>query len=261
MKIRKPLMTVLAISSLVAAASAQSVTSGDIVGYVNLVFQPGNNWVGNTLEYEYGPNTLDNLITDAPVGTTVSLWNPASNGFSSPSSWDGAEWSTDLTLDPGTGFQLNTPTLFTNTFTGTVLNLDGSVLWVTNGVAQFTEPAPFSGANGVYLLSCKSPLALGPGDQFSVFDGILGRAPQNGESVTFLNPLTQTETTTTFLDGVWSNGEPTLGIGEAALFDIGPVVVPEPSVAALLIMGACGAGLFRRQLRRGRPHPRSGKKD
>jgi hypothetical protein len=247
MKIRKPLMTALALSCMVVAASSQSVNSGNIVGYANIAFQPGNNWYGNTFAYEYGPNTLDNLMTNAPVGTSVSLWNSASDSFSSPSTWDGTQWSTDLTLDPGTGFQLNTPSLFTNTFYGTALNLDGSVLSFTNGVAQFTDPPPFAESNGVYLLSSKAPVELGPGS-ISVFEGIVGRAPQNGESVTFLNPLTQTETTTTFLDGTWSNGEPELGIGEAALFDIGPVVVPEPSAAALLVIGFCGCGIVRRQL-------------
>jgi hypothetical protein len=134
---------------------------------------------------------------------------------------------------------LNTPSQFLNTFTGTVENFDGSLLG-----DMFAQPPAFSGPNGVYFLSSKTPLVLS-GDVFnpptssSVFLGILGRAPNEGEQVTTLDALTQTYTTTTFINGAWNNGDPTLAIGEAAMINIGPV--PEPSPLALL---AAGLGLL-----------------
>jgi hypothetical protein len=79
-----------------------------------------------------------------------------------------------------------------------------------------------------------------------VFEAIIGRTPHNGEQVTTLNPLTQTYTTTTFLGGVWNNGDPVLPIGQAAMFNIGPV--PEPSALGLLLAGLGVTGIARRRL-------------
>ena len=64
-----------------------------------------------------------------------------------------------------------------------------------------------------------------------------GRDPQNGESVTLLDAVSQTYTTTVFENGVWDNGTPILNIGQSAFFNLEPV--PEPAVYNLV-----GAGLL-----------------
>jgi hypothetical protein len=212
-----------------------------VIGYVNVAFEPGDNWFGNPLQYT---NQLDLLIPTAPDGSTVSLWDSTADRFDSTATFDHGTWSTNLTLNPGTGALFHTPSLFTNTFVGIVLNFDG-----TPYSGSLTEPPPFAGANGIYLFSSKAPVALSGhvfdpvNGKLSVFEAIMGRAPNTGEQVTTLDPLTQTYTTTTFLGGVWNNGDPSLAPGEAAMFNIGPV--PEPSVLALSAIGTCGLAIAR----------------
>jgi hypothetical protein len=66
---------------------------------------------------------------------------------------------------------------------------------------------------------------------------VVGRDPQNGESVTTLNALSQISTTTIFENGSWDNGDPLLGVGRSAFFNLGPDFnlepVPEPGVFSL----------------------------
>jgi len=208
----------------IAALALMPVSTPAPVGYYNYAFQPGNNWFGNQLNNT--PNDLDTLISSAPTGTTVSLWNPTSDSFGQTSTWNGSQWSIDLTLNPGNAALLDTPTLFTNTFLGSVVNFPP------------TYPPPFSGPNGTYLLSSIDPLTLSGN---SVFDYIVGRDPQNGEQVTVLDALTQTTTTSTYSGGAWDI-VPALGVGEAALFKL----VPEPSSLGLLLVGAGILSYFRR---------------
>jgi|WetSurMetagenome_2_1015567.scaffolds.fasta_scaffold222425_1 hypothetical protein len=233
------------VSMTVATASAQ-VYSSNIVGYVNTVLQSGYNWIGNPLDNP--PNQLSALVPTAPDGTTVSLWNSTLNLFTPTVTFNtGFGWSSDLTLNPGTGFQLDTTSPFTNTFVGNVLDFNGS------GWGGGVMPSPFAGPSGLYLLSSKAPVALSgdvfnPGlSQFSVFLSIIGRNPLAGESVTTLDPLTQTYFTTTWNGSAWDNGAPTLAVGQAAMFNIGPV--PEPSTLGLLALGLGVLGVIRRRRR------------
>jgi hypothetical protein len=239
-----PIGSALAMGAVTAGAQGWSM---NVVGYVNGTFQPGDTWFGNPLDDP--PNTLSILIPTAPTGTTVSLWNSTLNQYTPVSTFTGSGWSTDLTLNPGTGALLDTPSQFPNTFVGNVLDLNGA-LW--DGLT-YHEPAPFAEPNGLYLLSCMMPLSLSgdvfdptPGGSFSVFESIIGRAPNDGEQVTTLDPLTQTYTTTTFLDGAWDNGAPSLDLGEAAMFNI--ISVPEPSALGLLAAGLGTLGIARRRL-------------
>jgi hypothetical protein len=240
----------LVFTAIAAMVLMGGTAKANIVGYVNTAFQPGDNWFGNPLSYTN--DLLSSIVPNAPTGTTVSLWNSAGNQFTPSATWNGSAWSTDLTLAPGTGALLNTPTQFTNTFTGQALNFDGSPL---SGIGfVFAEPPPFGGPNGLYLLSSKAPVELS-GHVFSpdttpftmaAFESIIGRLPHDGEQVTTLDPLTQTYTTTTFLGGVWNNGDPSLPVGQAAMFNIGPV--PEPSALGLLLAGLGVAGIARRRI-------------
>jgi PEP-CTERM motif len=134
---------------------------------------------------------------------------------------------------------LTAPSQFINTFTGSVENLDGTI---ASTDASFGTAPLFSGPNGVYFLACKTPLLLS-GNQ--VLQDIIGRGPLNGEQVTTLNALTQTYTTTTFLNGAWNNGDPTLAVGGAAMINIGPA--PEPSSVALMLAGLASVFALRRR--------------
>jgi hypothetical protein len=213
----------------------------NIVGYDNMTFRPGANWFANPLLNNGGGggDSLSAIMPTVPDGTTVSLWNPSANQFTTFSTFDNGAWSDNFVLDPGTGAMLFAPSQFNNIFVGTVENFDGTIASTDN---SFGTAPLFSGPNGNYFLASKSPVALSGND---VFQDILGRGPLNGEQFTTLNPLTQSYTTTTFLNGAWNNGVPTLAVGGAAMFNIGPA--PEPSSVALLLAGVASVVAFRRR--------------
>jgi hypothetical protein len=218
---------------LIIAGSLFQGTVYAPVGYFNYVFQGGaggNNLFGNPLHNQH--YFLSEIISHPPEGATVSLWSASLNVYTSSSTFSGGAWSVDLTLPPGQGAKLTTFTTFTNTFVGQILNPDGSP-W---GDDPMPLPAPFSGPNGVYLLSSKLPATLSGN---TLFDYILGRPPKEGEQFTRLDVLTQTYLTTTFLSGAWNNGNPVLQVGEAGFFN----VVPEPSTVTLTLVGLFLTGL------------------
>jgi hypothetical protein len=232
-----------AVMMAAATAGAQSsVYSLNVVGYVTMSFQPGDNWFGNP--FASSDVTLNTLMPTAPTGATVSLWNSALNQYSSTATFLGTGWSSNPMLNPGMGALLNTSTLFVDTFVGNVLNFDGSP-WSDVPI----EPMPFTGPAGHYLFSSKMPVPLSghafdpAQNEFSVFESIIGRAPQNGEQVTTLDSLTQLYTTTTFMNGVWNNGDPSLAAGQAAMFNI--EAIPEPYAWVLLAVGLGVLGLGR----------------
>ena len=119
---------------------------------------------------------------------------------------------------------MNTPSIFTNTFVGTVSSTFGT------GPNQFNPP--LVSGTGTFLLSCYVPFVN------ATFYDVIGRDPLNGDSVSILNPLTQLTTTTTFNDGAWDNGDPTLAVGQSAFYtlpnsDSTFSPTPEPSTYAL----------------------------
>jgi hypothetical protein len=205
---------------IIAADSARAV-----VGYVNFPFNAGTTLFNNPLAR--GGNNLSQVISPAaPAGMSVWLWNSSIQNFDISSVWDGAHWSADLALPPGTGAALYTPAPFTNTFVGEVVSRDGRPY-----EDPYTYGPPYSGPNGIYLLGDKLP--VGGGD---VFMRVLGRNPNEGEQVIYNNGSTYT-----WLSGGWDQPtEPTLAPCEAAWFNIGPTsftYVPEPSTAALAFLG------------------------
>jgi len=226
----------------VQVAPAQSnVYTINVVGYVNTTFHAGDNLFGNPLESSN--NALSSLFPSAPEGSTVSLWNSIGNTFNPVATFVAGAWDIDFVLDPGTGAKLHATSLFTNTFVGTVLAPDGTV-W---GGGPLNPPAPFAGPNGVHLLSGKTPIALTSVGN-PVFEYTLGRGPNEGEQFTTLDPLTQQYHTTTFISGAWNNGEPSLGVGVAGFFNVGPVAaVPEPSAVSLALAGLCVVRLISRR--------------
>ena len=242
---------------LLALALAQTPEARAAIGFANTTFQPGANLFGNP--FNASVNNLNTLFPTAPDGTIVSLWDAPSQQFSQSSVFTAGAWTINLTLAPGTGAALTTPSSFVNTFVGEVLNASGGPLTGTGTGIDIRPPSAFGGPDGLYLFSSmlpatypftSDPSSTPPNTTFNSFDLIIGRAPTAGESVTRLDRTTQTYFITTF-DGVdWDNGAPGLGVGEAAFFNIGPVTVPEPSAFALCalgILGVLGARWWRRK--------------
>lgn len=203
--------------------SANSQTySGGIVGYINQPLYAGDNLIANQLSFSN--NTLNAIFqSGVPEGATFSEWNPSSQQYLPTSVYDiSTGWSINYELDFGQGGLFHSPVTFTNTFAGSV--------WPGfNGIDPFVPPLVTD--SGTLLLSCYIPIAP------ATFHDVVGRNPQNGESVTLLDALSQISTTTVFENGVWDNGSPTLNIGQSAFFNLESV--PEPAVYNLV-----GAGLL-----------------
>ena len=194
----------------------------NIVGYYKLMLYPGDNLIANQLSLS--GNTLNAIFQPGvPEGATFTGWNPSSQQYLPASVYDiNTGWSINYELDYGQGGLFNSPVTFTNTFTGSV--------WPGfNGIDPFVPPLVTD--SGTLLLSCYIPIAP------ATFHDVVGRDPQNGESVTLLDAVSQISTTTTFENGVWDNGTPTLNVGQSAFFNLESV--PEPAVYNLV-----GAGLL-----------------
>lgn len=226
MKTKTYWVALLLALSLAEGASAQGVVQY-IVGYVNDILRPGDNLINNPLDNGQSDTLVSLFAAPVPNGTTVALWNPTLMAFTTASTYSGGQWSVNLTLLPGTGFLVDTPSMFTNTFTGIVLNHDGTPLHGDN----LTPPPVFAGPNGVYLLGDACPTTDTGND---IFLNLLGRQPNVGETVELLNAATQTYTTDTYLgNGNWDN-LPTLNYGYAAF--LGVESAPEPGALSLLVL-------------------------
>ena len=209
---------------ILAAHPARAIT-----GYYNQSFYTGYNLFQDSFLSDNA--ALSNIFFPAstPVGTKVSLWNPTLNAFDITSEYlGGSVWTINFSLTPGTGAQLYTPSAFTNTFVGTVVNRDGTIL----NSESVVEPPPFTGPAGLYLLGDKLPVNS-TGD--SLFMHVVGRLPQISEQIIRLDATTQTYVTSTSSgDGAWDI-IPQLKYGEAAFFNI--AAIPEPGFIAIGLMG------------------------
>lgn len=198
-------------------ASSQ-VNNSNILGYKTCIFLTGSNLYNNPLVVGKS-NGLNEIFSQlkpvlTPEGTTVSLWNPKTLAFDTTSTFTNGSWTTNFTLPPGRGALVFAPSTFTNVVNGFVLGHDGLPIVVGNGLAP---PPLFAGANGVYLLGDKCPIAdIGT----NIFINILGRFPFVGEQVTTLLG------TSTYLgSGQW-NSVPVLGVGQAAFINIESEAAP-----------------------------------
>ena len=118
-------LTLLFASAASPGLAQTNVYSANIVGYVNLRFFPGHTLFGNPLDAPTN-NLLSSVIPQAPLGTTVSLWNTPAHQFLTTSTFQTNGWSLDFSLPPGQGALLHTASPFTNTFVGSGLAPDGS---------------------------------------------------------------------------------------------------------------------------------------
>jgi hypothetical protein len=236
MKRRIVVFAVAVLFSLVASQRAFG-----IVGYANVTIYPGYNLVaeqffsgfnaddspvqqylndGITLWGGYGQGS--NAVPGLPVGTTAEIWNAATNQFSLPSTFDGTSWDINYAISAPGGVLIDNQT--STTYTVTEIGLDWAGPWFMGGPSATWVPPPIN-TPGSYLLDLIFPIS--GDDDNDLFYHEVGRDPAVGESVTVLNAATQTYSTT-FCTGyvlgsngqqpTWSNGEPSVGIGQAAFF-------------------------------------------
>jgi hypothetical protein len=238
----------VSVAALLLTLCGQAQISGNIVGFYNLQIFPGNFLIANQLSNH--TNTLNTIFNgDIPVGTTFTMWDASAQRFTPLSTYAGGSsgWTINYSLNFGEGGILTSYSGWQTTIVGEVISnfIDGVGLvnWNPNY------------SSGLHLLSSAIPISA-PMDV--IFADVVGRLPQDGEWAAILNPTNQTYTFTTFRAGSgWDNGDPVLGIGQSAWFDLGGGLsatfssiptVPEPSAVAL---GGLGIGLvFIRRSRR-----------
>ena len=109
---------VLALLAAVPSTNSQ-VYSVNVVGFVSGTLSNCYTFVANPLNA--ATNTLRHLIPDPPDGTFVWVWNVANQAFDEPAVFSRPDWSIDLDLPVGRGFVIYSPTNWTLTFVGEVL--------------------------------------------------------------------------------------------------------------------------------------------
>ncbi len=192
---------------------SNSTCTSRVIGFVNLKIAPNTNLIANQL-YQVdetmlgkGPmNTLNALFLDSwgsdELETQIMTWN--SQGFDAYTFYwipGGSFWldtssdtiNGDVALLPGIGVLMNNTTgaPFTNTFVGLVRE------------QQVFEIQ----ANTTNYLSATLPVA-GP------ITNITGYVPHNGDKIQLWNTTNQAFTTYSYISNAWSNGVPTLSVGE-----------------------------------------------
>jgi hypothetical protein len=169
-----------------------------VVGYVNVTTVGGQfALVANPLDN--GTNNLPSLLPNVPNGSQVQVWNGSGFTVSSKNPPAG-NWNTPLTIPPGTGFFLRTPSAQTNTFVGNVIVGPGGTnsTSLPGGVFSLVGSAvPFS---GLLTDAGQNTLNLGPSvpnaTQVQVWNG-------TGFTVISKNPPL----------GTWSSN-PTISVGQ-----------------------------------------------
>jgi len=196
---RKVLLVGAALAVAAATASAETIYSSNVVGYVNLDLVAGWNMVANPLDA--GVNTLNALLQGVPDGTTVMKFQ--NGAFTAGSGYDAEfeEWSIDYAINPGEGFFVNLPEAFTVTFVGEVKAGNHSV----------ALPAGWS------MVASPTPVA---GDLASIGLGL--PVVQDGDYVMSWNPTAQAYGAANGFDGEfeeWSFNQ-TVGVGEAFFINL-----------------------------------------
>jgi len=186
-------MTAVLGAASIATSLAQTVYSVNAVGYVNVTVPAGQfALLANPLKA--ATNTIAALLADAPSGTQVFVYDPATGQFTSTAK-RGTVWQPALTttLEPGAGFFVKNAgtAAFNITFVGEVVQ--GTDLTV-NYVAGFN------------LLGSIVP-------QTGKLETDLGfKAAANDQVFTF-DPATGGYASSTKRGTAWVGGEPTVTVG------------------------------------------------
>jgi hypothetical protein len=186
----------LAAATMLAAGFATSlaqsnVYSLNVVGYVNVVLEPGFTMIGNPLNST--SNTLNNLIPNPGVGSIVYKFNGSFNPIAE--NFGPGLWDINLPLAPGEGAFIYVPARATNTFVGEVLQ------------GPLTNQLP----SGFSLVSSQVPQSAG-------LSSVLAFPAAVGDLVYRFNPVTQSYVGglfESFGGNIWDPSEPVPGVGEA----------------------------------------------
>jgi hypothetical protein len=169
----------------VATSLAQTVYSVNIVGYINKSLPVGFSMVANQLNAA-PDNKVTTLFASAAVNNmSVFKFAPATGGYVQLNYIDGA-WEGDdlnMTLNPGEGVFVYSPSAATATFVGEV-QLQSSVP-VPSGFSIISSAIPQ-----------KAPLSGAP-------PAGLGFPIANGDSVYQFNPATGGYIQNSYVDGAW----------------------------------------------------------
>jgi hypothetical protein len=189
----KTLLLTAALAAIGVTSSMAQVYSVNLVGYINKQIPAGFYMVANQLNNGTGNKVVD-LIPNPPEGTIVYKFNPASGGYLTVAFLDGAyEGVTTMTLAPGEGAFIKSPSAHTATFVGEVVLSSAT-----------TVPSGFS------VLSSVVP-------QAAKLDTI-GFPAVEGDIIYNFNPVTGGYKVSSYLDGAWEGaygGAPTPDIGES----------------------------------------------
>jgi len=142
MRTKTLLLTAAALVAGLASSQAQSnVYSVNIVGYVNVpLTATAQTLLANPLDD--GTNTITSLGAALPNKTVAQTWN--GTGFV-PSVKGGGVWGANLSIPPGTGFFVKSPSGVTNTFVGSSVLSNNYAL--AAGIQTLAGSViPFSGA-------------------------------------------------------------------------------------------------------------------
>jgi hypothetical protein len=205
----KTLLLAAVLGVATVASSLAQVYSVNIVGYINKAIPVGFTMVANQLNAT-PDNKVSTLFTAAAVNNmAVFKFNPATGGYLQLTFVDGA-WEgddLDMTLSPGEGVFVYSPSAVTATFVGEV-QLQSSI----------TVPSGFSIISSA--IPQKAPLDAAP-------PAGLGLPVGNNDSTFQFNPATGGYVQNTFVDGAWE------GDGGGA--------APQPEVAEAFFFYNAGA--------------------
>lgn len=188
MRTKTLLLTAAMAAGAALSGMAQTVYSVNAVGYVNLAIPTGWSMIANPLNTTN--NTVEALFSAAttPEGTTIYKWDGTKYVSTAVEFGD---WSTKgITLNPGEGCFLNSPSAFTNTFVGEVMQ----------GALTNAMPAGFS---------IRSSLVPQAGTATE-----LGLTAALAEGDTVYQWKSGAYASAAIEFGAWSS-EPSIGVGEA----------------------------------------------
>jgi hypothetical protein len=168
-----------------------NVYSLNVVGYVNVVLEPGFTMVANPLNNTN--NGINTIIPNPGVGALLYKFDGSFNQVAEnggPGLWD-----VNLTLAPGEGAFIFVPGRTTNTFVGEVVQ----------GATSNPIPAGFS------IRSSIVPQSAG-------LSSVLGFPAAAGDLIYRFNPVTQSYVGGLFESGggnIWDPAEPVPAVGES----------------------------------------------
>lgn len=195
----KVLLVGAALAVTAVTASAETIYSSNVVGYVNLDLVAGWNMVANPLDA--GVNTLNTLMQGVPDGSQAAKFQ--NGAWTEVSAYDElfGEWEIDYTINPGEGFFINLPEAYTVTFVGEVKAGEHSVA-LPAGWSMVGSPTPVAGT--LADIGLVSP-AVSDGDQMFAWSSAAQRYLEG-------NMFDE-------LFGDWSDPEAQIQVGQAFLLN------------------------------------------